>query len=244
MSDSMDSLPPIEEPESEHNSIDSLPPLSEPEEEFEDDLPPVDDEDPAEEEAPEEMNPDVEEIKAAVAIPVKEEEITGNEVKHYDDKKTRVKVSLENDYKAPQMAPQMKDKNRDAAYEQDDRGGDITYEREGHGKILVVETAKDTDSAMLHNTYYGQGYTGAQGNKMGKEKQKNYKYDRKIRQRQTEHVIPDKGALPAKPKRRLPAKKKKDKKKKKKGAMAFGTEEHPLRMARKDGNSPPLTIRI
>jgi hypothetical protein len=33
----------------------------------------------------------------------------------------------------------------------------------------------------------------------------------------------------------LPAKKKKNKKKKKKGAMGFGTEEHPLRMARKDG---------
>jgi len=49
-------------------------------------------------------------------------------------------------------------------------------------------------------------------------------------------VIPDKGAKPAKPKRRLPSKKKKKKKKKKKGAMAFGTEEHPLRMARKDGN--------
>ena len=34
----MESLPPIEEPESEHNSIESLPPISEPDEEFEDDL--------------------------------------------------------------------------------------------------------------------------------------------------------------------------------------------------------------
>jgi hypothetical protein len=55
----------------------------------------------------------------------------------------------------------MKDINRDAAYENKDRGGDVTYEREGHGKILVVETAKDTDSKMLHNSYYLQGYTGA-----------------------------------------------------------------------------------
>jgi hypothetical protein len=77
----------------------------------------------------------------------------------------------------------MKDKNRDAAYENNDRGGDVTYEREGHGKILVVENAKDTDSRMLHNTYYGQGYTAPQGNNMGKEKQKNYNYKRKIRER-------------------------------------------------------------
>jgi hypothetical protein len=177
MSDSMDSLPPIEEPESEHNSIESLPPIDEPEEEveddlppieepeseddFEDDLPPIDDEDPAEDEAPEEMNPDVEQVKAAVAIPVNEAQITGNEIKHFSEKKTRVKVSLENDYKAPQMAPQMKDKNRDAAYELDDRGGDRTYEREGHGKIIVVENATDTQTRMLHNDYYDQGYTGA-----------------------------------------------------------------------------------
>jgi hypothetical protein len=71
---------------------------------------------------------------------------------------------------------------------------------------------------------------------MGKENVKNYNYARKIRKREKVHVIPDKNVQPAKPKRRLPAKKKKNKKKKKKNAMAFGTEEHPLRMARKDGN--------
>jgi hypothetical protein len=216
-------------------SQDSLPPIDEPEPEYEEDLPPVMDEDPAEEEEGQMADPNIEEVKAKVAIPVKEELITGNEIKHYDAKKDRVRVELENDFKAPQMAPQMKDINRDAAYENLDKGGDVTYEREGHGKILVVETAKDTDSKMLHNTYYLQGYTGAQGNEMGKEKQKNYNYDRKVRKRTQEHVIPEKGAEPAKPKRRLPDKNKKDKSKKNKGAMEFGTEEHPLRMARKDG---------
>ena len=151
-------------------SQDSLPPIDEPEPEYEEDLPPVMDEDPAEEEEGQMADPNIEEVKAKVAIPVKEELITGNEIKHYDAKKDRVRVELETDFKAPQMAPQMKDINRDAAYENLDKGGDVTYEREGHGKILVVETAKDTDSKMLHNTYYLQGYTGAQGNEMGKEK--------------------------------------------------------------------------
>ena len=116
---------------------------------YEDDLPPIMDEDPAEEEEVETVNPDIDAVKSKVAIPVKEELITGNEIKHFEEKKTRVRVDLENDFKAPQMAPQIKDQNRDAAYEKKDRGGDVTYEREGHGKILVVETAKDTDSAML-----------------------------------------------------------------------------------------------
>lgn len=205
--------------------------------EYEDELPPLDDEDPAEEEAPEMANPDIDEVKAQLVIPVKEELITGNEIKHYNEKKARVVVELENNFKAPQMAPQLKDKDRDAAYEKKDRGGDVTYEREGHGKVLVVEQAKDTDSAMLHNTYYLQGYTGAQGNEMGKEMQKNYNYERKIRQRTQEHVIPDKGAEPAKPKRRLPDKEKRKKEKKVKGAMVFGTDEYPLRLARKDGEN-------
>jgi hypothetical protein len=120
-------------------SSDSLPPIDEPEPEYEDELPPLDEEDPAEEEPPEMANPDVEQVKAALVIPVKEELITGNEIKHYNEKKARVVVELENDFKAPQMAPQLKDKDRDAAYEKKDRGGDVTYEREGHGKVLVVE---------------------------------------------------------------------------------------------------------
>ena len=48
-------------------------------------------------------------------------------------------------------------------------------------------------------------------------------------------MIPDKGAEPAKPKRRLPDKEKKKKEKKVKGAMVFGTDEYPLRLAKKDG---------
>jgi len=50
-------------------------------------------------------------------------------------------------------------------------------------------------------------------------------------------VIPDKGAEPAKPKRRLPDKEKRKKEKKVKGAMVFGTDEYPLRLARKDGEN-------
>lgn len=83
------------------NSMDDLPPVDEPEPEYEDELPPLDDEDPAEEEPPEMADPDVELVKAAVAIPVKEELITGNEIKHYNEKKARVVVELENDFKAP-----------------------------------------------------------------------------------------------------------------------------------------------
>jgi hypothetical protein len=82
-------------------SEDSLPPVDEPEVEYEDDLPPIDDEDPAEEEEGEMANPDIEKVKAAVAIPVKEELITGNEIKHFEEKKARVRVELENDFKAP-----------------------------------------------------------------------------------------------------------------------------------------------
>jgi len=73
--------------------------------EYEDELPPLDDEDPAEEEAPEMANPDIDEVKAQLVIPVKEELITGNEIKHYNEKKARVVVELENNFKAPQMAP-------------------------------------------------------------------------------------------------------------------------------------------
>lgn len=222
----------------------NAPPADEHELEYEDDLPPLDDEDPAEEEGPEMADPDVDEVKAALVIPVKEELITGNELKRYDEKKAIVKVELESDVKAPQMAPQMKDKNRDAAYEKKDRGGDETYEREGHGKVLVVETAKDTDSAMLHNSYYQQGYTGAQGSTMGNEAVKNYNYQRKVRERQQVHTVPEKGAEPAKPKRRLPEKEKKKKEKKVKGAMVFGTDEYPLRLARKDGRFKSLLFAM
>jgi hypothetical protein len=51
---------------------------------------------------------------------------------------------------------------------------------------------------------------------MGKEKQKNYKYDRQVRERQAVHVVPDKNVQPENNKRRLPAKDKKKKKDKKK----------------------------
>ena len=53
-------------------SVDSLPPIEEPESEYEDDLPPLDEEDPTEIEAPDLSAPNVEEVKAGVQIPVNE----------------------------------------------------------------------------------------------------------------------------------------------------------------------------
>jgi hypothetical protein len=165
-----------------------------------------------------------------------EEHITGNENVGQGKMKQRVKVRLEADEKAHQMAPQLKDTNYDAAYEKGNKEyGDIEYLNEGHGTVLVQEQAEDNNKRLQNHDFYDQGYTGRKKEDFGKENQKNYDYKRGIRRRKMDAPALVKHVEPARPKRRLPAKKKKNKKKKKKKLMEFGTEEHPLRMARKDG---------
>ena len=168
--------------------------------------------------------------------PVEEELITGNEdVGPLGKMKKRVNVQLEADYKAPQIAPQIFDKNRDAAYEKQDKArGDIQYVGEGHGKILVVEEANGTDGRMLHNDYYSQGYTGAQGHNLGKERQKAYGYDRAIRRRVKNAPDLVKKVEPARPKRQKQKPKEKKTKKKKKKKIQYGTPEYPLKMVEKN----------
>lgn len=247
----IDDLPPLDEPEEE---IEELPPLDEPEEEFEElppldepeeeieELPPLDEPEDAIEELPpldepEEEIEEEEEVEVKLAIPVQKEYMTGNETVAPDGKmKKRVKVRLEEDFKAPQMAPQMKDINKDNAYEKNNKDyGDIEYEGEGHGKVLVKQQADDNEAALTNHDYYMQGYTERKAEDFGKERQKGYDYKRAVRKRRFEAPALQKKVEPARPKRRKKEVKKKKKKPKKKKKMNFGTEEHPLRMARKDG---------
>jgi len=182
------------------------------------------------------MNPDqYEEVE--IEHQIEGDHVTGNEGLGVDEKmKKRVKVRLEADEKAHQQAPQIKDTNYDAAYEKGNKEhGDIEYINEGHGTVLVQENAEDNDARLQNHDFYDQGFTGRKKDDFGKENQKGYDYKRAVRKRKKEAgpVVVKKEA--PRPKRRLPSKKKKDKKKRRKKKMDLGTEEHPLRLARKDG---------
>lgn len=255
----IEELPPLDDPEEE---IEELPPLDEPEEtketleteerpnplirevrevkvapvhdpEPEEELPPLDEPEEAEEEP---------EAEVEILIPVQEEYITGNEVVAPEGKmKKRVKVKLEEDFKAPQMAPQVKDINQDAAYEKNNKAyGDHQYEGEGHGKVLVKQQADDNEAALTNHDYYMQGYTERKKDDFGKERQQNYDYQRAIRKRRMEAPELVKEVEPARPKRQKLGKKKKEKGPKQKKKMNFGTEEYPLRMASKSGKDVGL----
>lgn len=220
----VEDLPPLEEPE---EVVDELPPLDEPEETI-DDLPPLDEPEEAIDESTEEVKP---------AIPIQEDYATGNETVGPDGKmKKRVKVRLEENFKAPQQAPQIKDVNKDAAYENDNKDyGDYEYQGEGHGKVLVKEQADNNEAALTNHDYYMQGYTKRKKDDFGKEKQKNYDYKRAVRQRRYVAPAVVKEVEPARPKRSKKAVKEKKQAPKRKKKKQFGTLQFPLRMARKDG---------
>lgn len=233
----VEELPPVDEPE---EVVEELPPVDEPEE-VEEELPPLDEPEEVEEELPpldepeETMDESTMEVKPA--IPVQDDYVTGNEVVGPEGKmKKRVNVRLEENFKAPQQAPQIKDVNKDAAYENDNKAyGDYEYQGEGHGKVLVKEQADDNEAALTKHDYYMQGYTKRKKDDFGKEKQKNYDYKRAVRQRRMQAPKIVKEVESARPKRAKKVKKEKKKAPKKKKKKTFGTIEHPLRTPRKDG---------
>lgn len=158
---------------------------------------------------------------------------TGHDASGAEKKdKKKVEVKLNAKVKDHQREAQVFDKNRDAAYEKEDKTyGDNSYKGAGHGKILIKQNADNVKDALLKDEYYQQGYTNVDKDDMGVEDVKGYGYDGSTRARKHEHEF-IKG--PEKKKREKRQKKKvikAKKEKKKKVGRVYGSEEYPLKMA-------------
>ena len=70
---------------------------------------------------------------------------------------------------------------------------------------------------------------------MGKETQKEYEKDRKVRERIAKHELVQKNELPKKPRRMKEEETDVEKTKKEKKEIIYGSEEYPLRLANKEG---------
>lgn len=205
--------------------IDELPPIDEPLELDDSELPPM---------------PNIEEGQG------KEETITRASAPTESDQdqttssanngtKPKAVVNIYGD-KENQKEEQERIQDRAFAYEKERKAqGDEKYDEVEHGTVLIQERVNGKTGKLQGEEFYDQGFTGVQKDNYGKEEQRNYQYERKVREKKV--LAPDlvKKVEPKKDKRRKENTGIQKKVKKKKEKLVYGTDSHPMRFARANG---------